>query len=266
MSAKLTPKEAQDDDKQVGVSALERAISVLSAFEADGKKLTLAEISAKTGLYKSTAFRLIQSLVRYRLLRRFEDGSYSIGSGALRLASVYRHGDDIDPIILPVMRELAGQCGESVGFFTIEDGRQVCRNVIDPGQMLHRYLQEGDALPLEAGSAGQVLLAFSGDHDEGAAFAEMVRRDMYCATVKAQNPDIAGLAAPVFDADQTIAGTLTILGLRARMDERFVLANRGGLLAAASQITWKMGGDPTQLMAVAHQYRSAEAVLYHLRR
>ena len=41
-----------------GVAALDRAIAILNAFTAADRSLSLAEIAARTGFYKSTILRL----------------------------------------------------------------------------------------------------------------------------------------------------------------------------------------------------------------
>ena len=62
MDAQSTPGRAD------GVAALDRAIAILDAFAAADRSLSLAEIAARTGLYKSTILRLANSLLRGQLL------------------------------------------------------------------------------------------------------------------------------------------------------------------------------------------------------
>ncbi|TIS12969.1 MAG: IclR family transcriptional regulator, partial [Mesorhizobium sp.] len=70
----LPPSQAPAD----GVAALDRAIAILDAFTIADRSLGLAEIAARTGLYKSTILRLANSLMRGQLLERLEDGRYRI--------------------------------------------------------------------------------------------------------------------------------------------------------------------------------------------
>ena len=48
--------------KANGVAAVERALSVLGAFRDGDASLSLHELAARTGLYKSTILRLLVSL------------------------------------------------------------------------------------------------------------------------------------------------------------------------------------------------------------
>src|SRR4030081_992440 len=61
------------------VEAVERALAVLDAFLADRAEMTLAEIAAATGFYKSTILRLAGSLERSGYLVRAENGVFRLG-------------------------------------------------------------------------------------------------------------------------------------------------------------------------------------------
>ena len=73
-----------------GVAAVDRALSILDAFTESDAKLSLAEISKRTGLYKSTVLRLMKSLEKFGYMFRSEDGAYSLGSKTLFLGSLYQ--------------------------------------------------------------------------------------------------------------------------------------------------------------------------------
>src|SRR3546814_12901057 len=51
--------------KAEGVAAVERALTILAAFEQASEPLTLSELSRRSGLYKSTALRLLESLRKF---------------------------------------------------------------------------------------------------------------------------------------------------------------------------------------------------------
>ncbi len=61
-----------------GVAAVERALSILDALT--DEKITLAELSKRTDLYKSTVLRLAKSLERFGYVFRDDDGCYRLGS------------------------------------------------------------------------------------------------------------------------------------------------------------------------------------------
>ena len=61
-----------------GVAAVDRALSILVAFEPDGTAQALTEIAAKTGMYKSTILRLMISLERFNCVLRLADVDRSV--------------------------------------------------------------------------------------------------------------------------------------------------------------------------------------------
>src|SRR5438045_1513883 len=70
-----------------GVAAVDRALTILDALT--DEKTTLAELSKRTDLYKSTLLRLIKSLERFGYVLRDADGCYRLGSKVLYLGSLY---------------------------------------------------------------------------------------------------------------------------------------------------------------------------------
>ena len=76
---------AEESAAPGGAIAVDRALSLLSAFQGTDKSgLSLAELAERTQLYKSTALRLMASLLHAGLLHQREDGRYTLGSGVAR--------------------------------------------------------------------------------------------------------------------------------------------------------------------------------------
>lgn len=76
--------------EETGVAAVDRALSILAAFSPNDRSLTLTQIAERTGLYKSTVLRLIESLARAHYLVRITDGSYQIGPKPLQLGAIFQ--------------------------------------------------------------------------------------------------------------------------------------------------------------------------------
>lgn len=234
-----------------GVAAVDRALEILGAFTLERGVLSLAELASKTGFYKSTILRLIETLIRHRVLLRLADGRYRIGPEALRLGSIYQRAHRVSDVLLPIMRELAAQCGESVAFHIREGDARICLHRVESSHAIRYDIAEGATLPLEVGAGGRVLSAFAGSSGGIEEPYETIRRTMYYASFGEREPDTAGLSAPVFGPGQTLAGALTIAGPTSRMDQRFLSAHVGQLLGAAARATRDLGGDPAGLEAAA---------------
>jgi DNA-binding IclR family transcriptional regulator len=230
--------EAQQEG---GVAAVDRALSILAAYRSEDDALTLAELAARTGIYKSTILRLIQSLMRGRLLFRLQDGRYQIGSEALRLGTLYQRAHRLGDVVLPVMHTLAERTGESVVLHVREGDARVALHRVESHQPIRYHVREGDSLPLTAGSGGHVLVAFSGAHGQ---ISRTIRERMHHASYGERDPETSGMSAPVFGPGQSLVGALTVAGPATRVDEGFVAKHLPVLLDAVASITHDLGGNP----------------------
>ena len=82
-----------------GVAVLDRAFALLAAFGSNDDRLTLTELSKRTGLYKSTVLRLLAALEHGGFIRKLPDGQYSIGPQPLRLASIYQRSFQVGHVV-----------------------------------------------------------------------------------------------------------------------------------------------------------------------
>jgi DNA-binding IclR family transcriptional regulator len=237
-----------------GVAVLDRAFAVLGAFlPVDTGGLSLAELSARTGLYKSTILRLAQSLIEHQFLQRIDDGRYQIGPAPLLLAAHYQRNLRLSDILLPVMRQLAGVSGESVSFYIRKESVRVCLLRVDSKHAIRDHILEGDVLPLHRGSGGRVLMAFSGARGEP---HETIRTNFCYVSLGERDPETAGISAPVFGSGERLLGALTLTGPRSRIDQEFMIKMRAPLLEAAARATSSLGGDASFLDAAAARRES----------
>jgi DNA-binding IclR family transcriptional regulator len=227
-----------------GVAALDRAIAILMAFTAADRSLSLAEISARTGLYKSTILRLVASLMRAQMLERLEDGRYRIGPALFTLGSIYQRALAPADILLPIMRELSDLSSESVAFYVRSGNVRTCLYRIESLHAVRYMVREGDVLPLEAGSGGRVLAAFSGA--EGPPY-EAIRRDYCYVSTGERDAETSGISAPVFGPGRVLVGALTLAGPSSRVDRAFLERMKRPLLEAAARATRAFGENASEL-------------------
>lgn len=223
-----------------GVAAVDRAFAILAAFHERDRSLTLAELGRRTGLYKSTILRLIESIERAGFIRRLEDGSYAPGAGALDLARHYQGSFDFDEYLRPCLQELSRASGETASFFVRDRDRRVCLRRVEPDRSVRIVLHEGDRLPLEKGSAGKVLLAFGTRPPKALA---RVRAAFIAMSHGERDPDAASVSVPVFSRGAVLEGALSLSGPIDRFDDRKSRAYARLLLASAAALTERLGED-----------------------
>ncbi|MGH6625523.1 MAG: IclR family transcriptional regulator [Burkholderiaceae bacterium] len=233
-----TPSLADDNAAPGGAAAVDRALSLLAAFRTGDQALSLAELASRAQLYKSTALRLLASLEHARLVQRLDDGRYGLGPEVARLHGLYAASFSLDRVVLPVLRELVAATGESAAYHVRQGEARLCLYRVDSPHPIRDHIQAGELLPLDRGTGALILIAF-GAQKTGAGSPKdrqlyaTIREQGYFAAVGDRQAEVAGISAPVFKADGTLAGALTLTMPSHRFDQRWVKP----VLEAARRLT-----------------------------
>jgi DNA-binding IclR family transcriptional regulator len=228
-----------------GVAAVDRAFSVLSAFRDEDHALSLATVAERTGLYKSTILRLMESLQKAEYIRRMPDGTYQIGPAPLRLASLFQRQVRTSDLVPPILREIVEKTNECASFYIREGSSGVCLHRVDCARMVRDTIREGDRLPIDRGAACHVLRAFNGEKSK--RFAQ-IRTDGYSTSYGEYDEEIAAVSLPVFGHHQLLIGALTISGPKYRFSEQTLQRALPALATGARKLTEDFGGDPAGLL------------------
>ncbi len=227
---------------QPGVAALERGLTLLSAFDGGENTLSLAQLAIVTGFYKSTILRLATSLVRMGYLQRIEDGRYRLGSAVFRLGRRYQQSFQLANLVVPALRHLVERTGESASFYVRDGDWDTCLYRIEsPLPIREAGVSEGDSFPIDESASSRVLSAFL---DAPGRRYDALRRQV--VTVTQRSKRIAGAAAvicPVFGVDQQLTGTLVLSGPESRFRKPAVSSMRKLIVAQAAALTTALGGD-----------------------
>lgn len=218
-----------------GVSAVERALAVLTAFRRGDGALSLAELAERTGLVKSTIMRLAVSLQRYRLLARLPDGSYRLDAEALRLGTAYQQGFSLADHVVPALERLAAGTGETASFYVRHGDERLCLFRVESEKPVRMHVQPGDTRPLDGSASGQILRL-----SEAGLPSDM---PLPLFTSGVTDPHAASLAMPVFGAGQELAGVLLLSGPASRLTAARAGEISGALLDAAAKLTRACGGE-----------------------
>src|SRR5678809_992745 len=114
---------------ECGVAAVDRALSILDALTDD--KVTLADLSKRTDLYKSTVLRLLKSLERFGYVLRTPDGSYRLGSKVLPLGALYQRHFRTSEIAPPVLEGLGAEPPEGASCYGCEEDKPLCPHRVE---------------------------------------------------------------------------------------------------------------------------------------
>lgn len=188
-----------------GVAALERALSMLSAFQRGDSILPLAEIARRTDLDDSTVVQLAASLEEAGFLYRLPEGRYQLGGEIARLGSIYQDALGLDRQILPVLRHLVEACGETASFYVRHGASRMCLYRVNSSHRLRLHLQPGDLRPMDRSSIAQALRA-TDPADSAVAHSS-----------GATDPHAASMAIPVFLGGGAPLGALGVSGPATRL-------------------------------------------------
>jgi DNA-binding IclR family transcriptional regulator len=222
-----------------GVAAADRVLTVLTAFKRGDGALSLAEITERTGLVKSTIMRLAVSLEKYGLMMRLSDGSYQLDAEVLRLGSAYQQSLGLERHVIPVLEQLVEETEESASLYLRRGNKRLCAYRVDSPHLLRLHIQPGDMLPMDQSSIARVLRAFSEWPDDRTA-ADL---ELPLFSSGATDPHTAALAMPVFGADSRLTGALALSGPRTRLTPERAEEIKGLLTAAATRLTKSLGGN-----------------------
>ena len=225
-----------------GAAAVDRALSLLSAFRMGEVSLTLSELASRTQMYKSTTLRLLASLEHARMVQRLAGGSYALGGEVARLNAGYAASFSLDLAGMTALRELVAVTQESAAYHVVQgqgaEAVRLCRYRVDSPQPIRDHLQAGDLLPLDRGTGGRVLTAFGAPltgsftaQDE--ALHARIRAQGYFSATGDRLAGVAGISAPVFKADSSLAAALTLT----MPAERYDAGHIQKVLAAARQLS-----------------------------
>ncbi len=182
------------------MGTFDKAVLVLDALEAE--PLALAGLVDATGLPRATTHRLATALEAHGLVRRTDDGRFALG---LRLVALGRAAADQLPLAeaaRPALAALRDATEESVQLYVRRGDRRVCVAALESPHGLRTIVAMGAALPLDRGSAGQVLRE-AGSASDGPGWV---------ASVAEREAGVASVSAPVRDADGRVVAAVSVSG------------------------------------------------------
>lgn len=145
------------------MSVLEKASELIDALGRAGEPVTLAHVRSVLGTPKSSTHRLLSDLATLGIVRRTDDGRYSLGPRLLYWGEAAADTFDIRAVAEPPMRRLRDALGESVHLYVRDHDTRICIVAVEGRHELRPFIQLGRSLPLRAGAAGKLLLAFAED-------------------------------------------------------------------------------------------------------
>lgn len=244
--------------------ALNNIISIMDSFTIERHELGVREVARLTGMSPSTAGRVMLALKEAGLLQQNPDTRlYMLGAKVLAWAEVYASGFDIRKLALPAMRELYRSTQETISLYILEGDDRICIERMESPHSVRIVARIGRRLPLYAGSAGKLMLAFLSEERQRQilfstplkAFTantitdahklfndlETIREEGYAFSNGEWILEAAGIAAPILGNNGELMAALTISGPAQRFTPERVETYRVLIMEVAAQISSLLG-------------------------
>jgi DNA-binding IclR family transcriptional regulator len=233
-------------DNSSGVGVLDKAVRVMNALEAG--PASLAQLVQTTGLARPTAHRLAVALEHHRLLRRDSQGRFILGPRLTELAAAAGE-DRLLAIAQPILAQLRDLTGESAQLYRRQGDARVCVAAAERMSGLRDTVPVGSALPMTAGSAAQILLAWEepdrlhrglrGSKFSASTLAS-VRRRGWAQSVAEREQGVASVSAPIRGTGGRVIAAVSVSGPIERLTRSPGRLHAPPVLAAAEKISESM--------------------------
>jgi len=239
---------------------IDRLIQIMDCFTIDQNELGVREVARLTGLSPSVCGRLMIALKEQGLLlQHHASRAYSVGPKSLRWAEVYTTNLDIRNVALPAINELLIETKETISLYILDGNERLCVERMESAQ----NVRIGRRLPLYAGSAGKLLLAFLPEKRQDEILSntnfqpftdktitdiqklraelKIIRKQGYAFSDGEWVEDAAGIAAPIFDIKGDILAALTVSGPSFRFTQEKIRLHKHSVLKAVDNISRDLG-------------------------
>ena len=148
---------------KTSIQVIERMMDLLDTLARFPEPVNLKRLSNMTGLHPSTAHRILNVLVEYRMVDRVEPGTYRLGIRLLELGNLAKTRIDLRQEALPYMQTLHDRLQETVNLSVRQDDEIVYveRLTSDRSAMRVAHLI-GARAPLHVTAVGKLFLLEDG--------------------------------------------------------------------------------------------------------
>ncbi len=232
-----TPRVAKYHER-----ALQRGLAILISFSTEQPELSVAELSRRLELPKSTVVRLIDTLRSEGFLEPMgEPGRYRLGVRTFEVGSVYSASLSLEQAAHPALEQLAVESDRTANLAILSDGQIVHVMVVPPPHPIRYYVPPGVRDFAHYTALGKVLLAALPDEQVEQVLAQhglpgrtghtitdparlraqlaAVRQQGYAVDDQESATGVHCVAAPVRDSGRRTIAAVSVSGAAAELTE-----------------------------------------------
>ena len=182
-------------DKGDSVQSINRALDIIEALAVEPEGLGVTEVARKTGLHKSTAYRLISTLSDRGYLEKTENGEYKIGLKLIGAVSCYINSLELQTETRPYLAQITADLGLTAYLGVLDGDQIVYVEKMDVISSVKLYSQIGlhGTSAYRAGLSGAAVCAQAGNVAVILSFARQVFLRCHLIGVDAPGNDLRDL-------------------------------------------------------------------------
>ncbi|MEA2066882.1 MAG: IclR family transcriptional regulator [Thermotogota bacterium] len=246
------------------MQAIERIIKIFDSFSLDKPELTLKELTDKTGLHKSTVYRIAEALNRVNILSKDNKISkYRIGIKLFELGSLYLETLELRELAFPEIEKLSKYTEESIHMGVLDGNEVTSIEGMGSSHNLQAKLWIGKRSPIYCTSVGKAILAFLPDKEQEEILSsielkrytkntitdkkefekelERIKKQGFALDNEEHDEGIMCVGAPIFNNKGKVVASISISGPKIRMKGQKLEKYKKLLMDSVKRISNNLG-------------------------
>ncbi|MCF6097467.1 IclR family transcriptional regulator [Thermovorax subterraneus] len=249
---------------QDGIQSVKRALFIMEKLAASEKGCSAVEIAKELGVNRSTAFRLVETLVDMGYVRQDEfTKRYHLTMKVFSLGNMLLERMDIRSASKDILEDLNKKSGHTV-HLGLRDGYEVVYiDKLAGKNTIQMYSMIGKRAPLYCTGLGKAILAFLKDHEIDEFLGtvklkkftantitepsllrkeiEKIRRRGYALDLEEHEEGIRCVGAPIFNCYNEVIGSISVAAVAITLGKKSIEDYSEEVVKAAKKISSSLG-------------------------
>lgn len=251
-------------DGGVTIGGLSRGLQLLALFDRTQPEWSLNGLVERTGLHKSTVYRLVRTLESQRFLALDRDtGNYHLGPAMYRVAYLASAHSQLAHLARPHLQALAEATGETATIAVEEDDSAIVVDRILTSNPFKPVFHVGEIHGLFGNSHGKIFMAFKEPADRARFFERPIaaltantlvdpvlyQRELdrivaegVAYELEEESPGFCGVSAPVWGPGGQLIASLSVVAPRERFGYAEQRRHGEAVKSQAAAFSSELGG------------------------